>query len=362
MELSELFFNRWERLRSGWRVLLFVCINFVLTLVLLAVVGIGLTLLLRSSASARSFLEGLGGWFTQPLVILTASTVAGILCSRLLEGLPARALGWGTHRGWAVDCLKGTVVGAVSLGLAALVIFVSGGYRFSLGHDGTGAILKTLVMSGLVFIIAAAAEEALFRGYPLQTMTRAQLAVAGLILTSLVFAYIHRNNPNNPPGLPPFTYVGINFINFPFINTALAGLWLGVGYLKTRSLWFPLGLHWSWNWTMGAILGLPVSGIERLTPAPLMRASDVGPAWLTGGGYGVEGGAACTLALLISTIFIWRASWLRPTPEMLELTDKENPRESSLAPPSGFLETPVAGEAAKPLESKSPGDWRGGDA
>jgi hypothetical protein len=54
------------------------------------------------------------------------------------------------------------------------------------------------------------------------------------------------------------------------------------------------------------LLGLPVSGIERLAPAPLLRAINSGPDWLTGGSYGIEGGAACTIALLISTLVIWR--------------------------------------------------------
>jgi membrane protease YdiL (CAAX protease family) len=94
---------------------------------------------------------------------------------------------------------------------------------------------------------------------------------------------------------------------FTFINTALAGIWLAVAYLRTRSLWLPFGLHWSWNWAQASLLGLPVSGISRLAPAPLLNAVNLGPDWLTGGAYGIEGGAACTIALLISTVIIWRA-------------------------------------------------------
>ncbi|HYO92723.1 MAG TPA: CPBP family intramembrane glutamic endopeptidase, partial [Pyrinomonadaceae bacterium] len=182
-----------------------------------------------------------------------------------------------------------------------------------------------------------------FRGYPLQTMTRAKLAVVGLVLTSLVFAYVHKNNPNNPPGLPPFTYLGFHFVNIPFINTMLAGVWLAVAYLRTRSLWFPLGIHWSWNWTMGALLGLPVSGIEALTPAPLLRAAVTGPQWLTGGAYGVEGGVACTLAILASTLFIWRTPALSATPEMVRLTDKENPKRGAFSD-ANVAEESLAGE------------------
>ena len=81
---------------------------------------------------------------------------------------------------------------------------------------------------------------------------------------------------------------------------------------------------------MGAVLGLPVSGIERLTPAPLLRATDQGPAWLTGGAYGIEGGAACTLAVLLSMLFIWRMRLVSPTEEMLRLTGKSNDERGTM--------------------------------
>jgi membrane protease YdiL (CAAX protease family) len=346
MELSEIFFNKWDRPRSGWRVLIFVVINYVLTAILFLLLAAGyyLSYNLLKGKVAPGFLEGFWGWLLQSAVLLAAAIATGALCARFLEGLPPRSLGWTLHTGWAVDWLKGTLMGALSLSLAALMIFLCGGYRFSFPASGISAVLKTLIVSGMVFIIAASAEEALFRGYPLQTMTRARLALVGLILTSLIFAYIHKDNPNNPPGLPPFTYIGLYFVNFPFINTALAGVWLAVGYLRTRSLWFPLGLHWSWNWAMGSLLGLPVSGLKELAPAPLLLAADFGPTWLTGGAYGVEGGAACTVALLISTIFIWRTRILSATPEMMSLTNKENPKQSRFPPSRIFEEKSLASE------------------
>ncbi|HYJ45179.1 MAG TPA: CPBP family intramembrane glutamic endopeptidase, partial [Pyrinomonadaceae bacterium] len=193
---------------------------------------------------------------------------------------------------------------------------IPGGLKFMLNAPVMFATIgRTLLASVPVFILAAAAEEAIFRGYPLQTMARSGLAWVAIIITSVIFSSGHLDNPNVVPG-------------FTFINTAIAGVWLALAYLKTRNLWFPLGIHWAWNWTMAAVLGLPVSGITRITPDPLMRASDLGPAWITGGTYGIEGGAACTLALLISTVFIWRTRLVSPDAEMLRLTDQENPQQT----------------------------------
>ena len=320
MDIAQIFFNAYGRLRSGWRLLIFVIINFVLTVALSSLLL--LWYLFYPDIPLNKALSGTWGWIAQALILFVAAMLAGLFCNRVLEGLPPRALGWGLHPGWHFDFLKGTLLGAASLVLAALVILLAGGVRFSFEMQGmAAAVANTLLTSCVVFVIAAAAEEVLFRGYPLQTMARARLAWLGVILTSICFSLAHMGNPNVVRG-------------WTFVNTLLAGVWLAVGYLRTRSLWFPLGLHWSWNWTMGSVLGLPVSGIEELARAPLMRATDVGPAWLTGGSYGIEGGAACTIALIISTIFIWRAPFLKPTPDMLRLTDQENPKPELLPPPT----------------------------
>jgi len=84
-------------------------------------------------------------------------------------------------------------------------------------------------------------------------------------------------------------------------------------------------VHWAWNWALGSLFGLPVSGINDLAPYPLLRGVDLGPAWLTGGSYGIEGGLACTVTLIVSTIFILRTRLVNATPEMKILTSQENP-------------------------------------
>jgi CAAX protease family protein len=159
--------------------------------------------------------------------------------------------------------------------------------------------------------VAALAEEAMFRGYPLQTLTRAKLVWLGVLLTSVPFGVAHLTNPNVVPGVT-------------FVNTVLAGLWLAVAYLRTRSLWLPWGVHWAWNWALGWFFGLPISGL-KLVSHPLLNATDQGPAWLTGGRYGIEGGVACTIAMALFTLFLWRTRWITATPELLKLTSEENP-------------------------------------
>jgi hypothetical protein len=115
--------------------------------------------------------------------------------------------------------------------------------------------MQSLLISLAVFIVGAAFEEALFRGYLLQTFARADLAWLAIALTSLFFAVGHLGNANAT--------------HLSTVNTALAGVWFSVAYLKTRALWFPFSLHLMWNWFQGAIFGIEVSGITSLTAAPI---------------------------------------------------------------------------------------------
>jgi CAAX protease family protein len=292
MEAYNFFLDKRGHLRSGWRLAIFavaflICVQ-VTQIILFVVLSVAL------HRAQGELINGYWGIAAGHGSILFSAFVVGWACGGLLEEVPFSALGCSPHRGWIKNFVIGSLLGTASLLLAAAFATMARGIHFSLDPAGARPITQTLTVSLVVFVFAAAAEEMLFRGYPLQTLTRARLAWLGVFLTSVPFAAVHLRNPNVVPG-------------FTFINTALAGIWLAVAYLRTRSLWLPLGLHWSWNWVQASLLGLPVSGIERISPAPLLKAMNLGPDWLTGGAYGIEGGAACTVALLISTLVIWRA-------------------------------------------------------
>jgi membrane protease YdiL (CAAX protease family) len=306
MFLYQIFFNSAGRLRSGWRVLLYAFIFVSLYFLLGTAVWI-VSVLLPTSVRVPhpAFLADLVGRF----LLLFGALVAGWFCNRYLEGLPWRALGLTLHTGWVRDLLVGSVVGILSLLLAVGIATAGGGLRFTLSV-GLATVAQSLIGTLVLFVVAALAEEAIFRGYGLQTLTRAQLAWVGILLTSVPFAIGHLWNPNVVPIVT-------------FANTVIAGVWLAVAYLRTRSLWFPLGVHWAWNWALGSLCGLPVSGLN--IGSPLLQATDLGPAWLTGGRYGIEGGVAASIALVASTLFVWKTRLVRPTPELYELTSAENP-------------------------------------
>ena len=309
MEPYALFLNDAGRLRSGWRLGIFVLVFAALafTLGYLVQVAYAIALLVNPGTTMRAY----AGDIVFRILFLASAVLAGWICNGWLEGLPWRALGLSFHANWLRDLCIGSLIGIGSLALATAIAVAAGGLRFTLsGKEMYVSVLRTLISTALVFIVAALAEESLFRGYPLQTLTRAGLVWLALLLTSVPFGIVHLRNPSATV--------------FSTINTALAGVWFGIAYLRTRSLWLPLGVHWAWNWTQGSIFGLKVSGLT-LSNHPVLQAVDKGPAWLTGGSYGIEGGLACTIALLISMLFIWRTGLVSATPEMKRLTSEANP-------------------------------------
>jgi hypothetical protein len=85
-------------------------------------------------------------------------------------------------------------------------------------------------------------------------------------------------------------------------NSVLIGVLLSMAYLRTHALWLPWGIHVGWNFTLGFVLGLPVSGFRVFN---LWLYSDAtGPKWLTGGEYGVEGSASATVVLALGIILV----------------------------------------------------------
>lgn len=235
-----------------------------------------------------------------------AALVAGLLASwvmlRQVDRLPFAALGFGAHPGALRESGVGFAVGAASLGVAGVLLAAAGSVRWVADAGTIPEYVAALAGAFAFFAVAAAMEEVVFRGYAFQALAEGLGPWPATFVTAALFGAIHAANPN--------------FGAFGFANIVLAGVMLSVAYLRTRSLWFATGVHLGWNWLMSAVLDLPVSGIER--DAPLLDAVERGADWWTGGAFGPEAGAAGTLAILATTLWLLRTRRLRESPETRE--------------------------------------------
>jgi len=309
--LIAIFINDEKELRSGWRVLLFF-LAFTLAIILVSGIAETLEKLIpplrflaskpQPDAPTASRYLWLSLLITQ-VETLAAALIATFVCARWLERRTLRSVGFKLHRGWLKDFAFGSLIGAATLAFAVGLEAVARAVQFSVQTTGAILLLRNFCYMLVFFLFAAAFEELMFRGFPLQALIHNLGGWTAISITSIFFGLAH--------------YANANATWFSTINTILAGAWLGTAYLLTRSLWLATALHYSWNLVMAFVFGLPVSGITTFQNLAWLRGESKPPVWISGSDYGPEAGLAVTLVLLISTLMIWKSGWFRPAAEML---------------------------------------------
>lgn len=222
---------------------------------------------------------------------LAAALAAAWIVGALVERNAGRGFGFPLVRRAAPELGGGVLVGLLAMCAVVGALTLTGVYRFTAEAGTAAGWLAVTAASLAAFAIPAAAEEAVFRGYLLRSLTEGAGPVPAVLLTSLLFAVLHGGNPE----------IG----GFAFVNIFLAGGLLAVAVLRTGSLWLATGVHLGWNWAMAGPLDLPVSGLDPYD-APFYDVLPSTPAWLSGGVFGPEGGLAGTVAAAAALgLIIW---------------------------------------------------------
>lgn len=163
--------------------------------------------------------------------------------------------------------------------LAEAGIGLAGGVAMVAAAIGVLALATGFAQMAFVAVL----EELLTRAIAFRLLERVLGTWAALVLSSLLFGLGHL--PGNSSA---------NALSFAIV--VVAGAFFCAAYLATRRLWLCVGLHAGWNFTLGHVFSIAVSGHPR-APGLLTGVLD-GPAWLTGGGYGLEASLLTLLALL----------------------------------------------------------------
>ncbi len=182
------------------------------------------------------------------------------------------------------DGLLGSILGVLFIGSVVGVLWLAGSYEVT-GTNAQFDWIRPLLLTGLGTAIA---EEIIFRGVLFRVTEEGLGTWWALAISALFFGGLHIMNK----GATVWSSVAI---------AVEAGVLLGLAYNVTRSLPLVIGIHMTWNFTQGAIFGIPVSGTSA---SGYLVSTRPGPEWLSGGVFGAE---ASVVAVLIS---IAASAWL----------------------------------------------------
>lgn len=228
---------------------------------------------------------------TDTMTILMLFSNAGIilvtlLFCKLIQKRKVTTVGFQKPDMWK-EYLSGMGIGFGIFTVAVLICVITGSLKIQ-GMSPSFSI-GIFVLFLLGYLIQGMAEEVLCRGYFLVSVSRRYPLAVGIIANAVIFAALHLLND------------GITVL--AFINLVLFGVFASVYFIKRGNIWGVGALHSIWNLAQGNVYGIRVSGIQ--TKCSVLASEMVtGRELITGGDFGLEGGLAVTIVLVVGTLVL----------------------------------------------------------
>jgi len=222
------------------------------------------------------------------LVFLLLLGYAGVGFSLNGQAHPIATQGLPRRPGWLREVGLGLALGWGVVVLCSAAIALGGGIavRFSFSLQALGWFLADAAF----FALLALGEEIAFRGYPFQRFTRAVGSAGAVIAFAALYAFLQALEPGASRASAAVAVV--------------FSILLSTAYLRTSALWLSWGLNFGWKAARALIFGLTISGVS--SHSPVVEGNPMGPFWLTGGGFGLDGSWLAFFVLLAAIPVVYR--------------------------------------------------------
>lgn len=212
----------------------------------------------------------------------------------------------------------GIALGVLIVGVGFLHLYMSGSIQLSWRPMNWQPALWTLLTAGLGWLGVAIWEELYFRGYVLQTLIAGIGVYLGVTIVTIFFGLVHVATY----GLTPLVLVDVT----------LFGFILALLYLRTRSLWPSIGLHFANNFLSTHVLTVPAETIIK--GFPLIKINDQPITFEVSRFFfqvkmaegrsliSWEGLVVSLITYVVIILIILKAPWFRPDPKIEELWDR----------------------------------------
>ena len=279
------------RLHPFWRLVLAALVVIGITLVVTGV-GVGVLFALGprvglslNSLSLDQLIKRLTHDYGLLLTVLAypPALLALWLFRTQVDGRSWASLGFARSRA-VPNFVRGAITGFSTLAVLFSLMWLAGAIRFGgLSSDvltrGWGVAVVWLLVYLVAFFGVGLMEETAFRGYGLHNLNQWLGWKWAVGIQAVVFALVHLGNAQ---GDHDALLAAVGALP----SLALIAVLFAISYRKTGSLWFAIGFHTFWNWSLGCVFSLPVSGIGTFR---LFDISESGTGFLSGGKFGAEG-------------------------------------------------------------------------
>ena len=255
--------------------------------IVLGVLAVGLTTALTFGV-IKALIPSPAARFVWPYLLVTALVLLVYIgFVRLTEKRPLNELSLARA---PVEFGAGLMIGGWAVALTVGLLAATGSYRIVSFNPWSASVAAP--MAEMLFV--GVLEEIAFRALIFRIIQRSLGNWPALLISGVIFSLAHLGGGISALGLA---------------NTFMAGLMLSAAWMITGRLWLCAGIHAAWNYVLGSIFSIAVSG----HPAKgWMVGSLSGPEWVTGGVYGLEG--SVWTALVLSAVFVALYQWRQRAP------------------------------------------------
>ena len=220
------------------------------------------------------------GFFFNHLSFIALPIMVIIYASKI-EKRSLRSVGF-TKGNLIPSIVKGFCIGFLLILAIVILSLLFGQFKFE-GIDFSACIYLPLFL--IAYAIQSFGEEIICRGWALTYFAKRHGILFAIIISNIFFV------------LPHMGVTGFDLLTA--INIFLIGTLFAIIFLKYDNIWINGAVHATWNFLMGPVFGLDVSGIATLH---LLKISKISPNILNGGAYGPESSLIVTIVVIMALI------------------------------------------------------------
>ena len=198
-----------------------------------------------------------------------------------IEKRSLRSIGF--SKGNAISSvLKGFLIGLLLILAIVIIGVLFGQFKYN-GIDLSSCLILIIYFIG--YGVQSFGEEIYCRGWALTYFAKRHSILFAIFASNIVFILPHLGNSG--------------FDIMSIVNIFIIGILFAVIFLKYDNIWICGGIHTAWNFLLGPVFGLNVSGEAAHS---LLKFSAISPNIFNGGTFGPESSLIVTFVVIVAIV------------------------------------------------------------